>query len=344
MDPSVKNMNSKEFWEKHLKDQIERLRSRKLVDATKLSLDQWIALLNPDDKEKLVFIDWQFPTKALRDEYLDTVHTRTSREVIDLLRNFLIPSGNLGADDWTMHHLMLALEQNKVRFDELMETEHFRRLLKAYVVPGEVVWEGNTWVIDLLPENPKLALDALRAYLEAHFAFLPDRRIEGLLDAMALIRAKFVEAPGHSHLLSLDPYQFELLIDGLYKRMGYTTRLTQRTYDKGRDVIAQKRLAGGKEKLLIQCRRTEKNVGVKEVRALLGVVSNEKATKGVFVSTSEFTPEARKLENENPRLELVGNKDLKILLNEYLGSKWSTYIDSIISVRLSKGKNKSSIE
>ena len=192
-----------------------------------------------------------------------------------------------------------------------------------------------------MPDRPKLALDVLQAYLVAHFGFLPDGRIDGLLDAMALIRAKFIETPKSSLLLSLDPYQFEVLIQALYEMMGYTTSLTQTTYDRGRDVIAEKEHAGEREKSLIQCRRTERNVGVKEVRALLGVVSNEKANKGVFVSTSEFTPKAKELANENPRLELIGNKDLQVLLNKYFGSKWPKDVDFIISRILSKSKKKS---
>lgn len=323
-------MNSDKFL-KDWESQIKHLRTLKRIDAVKLSLDEWLALLNPDDKENSFFIHWEFPTKAMRDEYLATIQTRTAKEVIDLLRNFLIPSGNLAKDDLTMSNLMLALEQKKIGYDDL--TEHHRRLLRSYIVPGAFPWEGNTWVIDLLPQNPKLALDALQAYVVSHFGFLPDGRIDGLLDAMALIRAKFIETSRSTALLDLDPYQFELLIDALYRRMGYITKITQKTYDKGRDVIAERKSAGKKEKLLIQCRRTEKNVGVREVRTLLGVVENEKASKGVFASTSEFTNEARKLENENPRLELIGNKDLQALLNEYLGSDWSIHIDSIISER-----------
>jgi restriction system protein len=202
---------------------------------------------------------------------------------------------------------------------------------------GGDAWEGNTWILDLLPDNPKLALDALWAYFVGHIQFLPDGRIDGLRDAMSVIRAKFVENPRSSVLSSLDHLQFQLLIDALYRRMGYKTTLTQRTYDRGRDVIAEKEPAGRRERVLVQCKTKEKNIGVEVVRALLGVVSTEKATKGVFVCTSEFTPEARKFEAENSsRLELIGNKKLQPLLNEYLGSNWSVYVDLFISERYSK--------
>jgi len=236
---------------------------------------------------------------------------------------------------------MHCLEHDKYRFEELMKMEYYKRLFRGYLNGETAIWEGNTWIIDLLPLSPKLALDALHAYFLAHIQLLPDGRFQGLQDAMALIRAKFIETPQNSLLLSLDPYQFEHVIDALYTEMGYTTTLTQKTYDKGRDVIAEKKGVGEREKMLIQCRRTERSVGVEEVRALLGTVSNEKATKGVFVSTSEFTHEAKKLETENPRLELIGNKDLQVLLNSYFGSNWPKHVDFIISRSLSKlRKNK----
>jgi len=117
----------------------------------------------------------------------------------------------------------------------------------------------------------------------------------GGITSVSVIRAKFVENPRSSVLLSLDPFQFELLIDALYRKMGYKATLTQITYDRGRDIIAERECAGQREKVLVQCKRKEKNIGVEDVRALLGVVSNEKATKGVLVCTSEFIPEARKL-------------------------------------------------
>lgn len=158
---------------------------------------------------------------------------------------------------------------------------------------------------------------------------------------MAIIRAKFINiAHPDSLLLDLDPYQFEHLIDGLYAEMVYDTILTPRTHDGGRDVIAEKKDIGERERLLIQCKRIKKNVSVNEVRALLGVVSNDKATKGVLVATSKFTVSSKKLAKENSRLELISGKDLQPLLNKFFGSKWPTHLDFIISNSLSRDKNK----
>ena len=87
---------------------------------------------------------------------------------------------------------------------------------------------------------------------------------------------------------------------------------------------------------MIECKRVRNKIGVRAVRSLLGVVSDEKATKGVFICTSTFTSEAKKLERRNPRLELINHDDLQVLLNEHLGPTWPDHVDSIISESMSR--------
>jgi restriction system protein len=259
--------------------------------------------------------------------------------VINLIRNFLISSGTLGADKHSFEYLLGC---DKETHNRLMKIEYYRRLLRGYI-KGQV-WEGNTWIIDLLPHWPKVALDALNAYFLAHCQFLPDGRIDGLSDAMALIRARFIQTPRSALLSSLEPYQFEHLIDKLYSEMGYSTTLTQKTRDGGRDVIAEKSGAAKREKLLIECKTLKRNIGVQPVRSLLGIVSDEKATKGVFVCTSTFTRDARKLERRNPRLDLIDNTDLQVLLNEHLGPTWPEHVDSLISRSMVRAKKSTALQ
>ncbi len=312
---------------------------KKIIDATKMSLNEWLSLLDSEENEDVLFINYMFPTDNMREEYLQTIQTRTDEEVINLLRNFLISSGTLGADKSALENLMYWLGHDKDRFEKMMEIEYYRRLLGSF--NGKTtIWEGNTWIIDILKISPKLALDALQAYFLAHIQLLPDGRFQGLQDALAIIREKFIHTPKSSLLLDLESYQFEHLIESLYMEMGYETTLTQMTHDKGRDIIAEKKDIGKKEKLLIECKTSQKNISVKEVRALLGVVSSEKATKGVLISNSEFTAPSKKFEKENRNLELIGNKELQVLLNSYFGSNWSQRIDFIISRSLSKLRKK----
>lgn len=325
-----------------MKQSSMRIDNREYVDATKLSLNEWLDLFALEKRKKFAFIDYEFPTDLMRQQYLDSVQNRSEDKVIDLLRNFLIPSGSLGADESAFQWLMYNLEHNKEQFEKLMRSEHCKRLMKGIVNPKNPIWEGNTWVIDLLPHYPKVALDALNAYFLAHIQFLPDGRYEGLQDAMAIIRAKFIQKPKSTLLSSLDPYQFEHVIDALYSEMGYATTLTRRTYDEGRDIIAVKEKAAEKERVLIQCKKKKNNVGIEATRALLGVVSHEKANKGVLASATGFTPTAKRFQNENPILELLGNDDIQILLNTYFGPQWPKNIDYIISQSMKKSKEATS--
>lgn len=322
-------------------DGIKRVERRKLIDATKLPLNEWLILMMSKDREEILFVDWQFPTKSMRDEYLDTIQSRKEDEVIDLLRNFLMISGWYGCDDYLFASIMDEVEKKKLSFKHVTTTEHLKNFWRSIFSLQELPsWEGNTWIIDLLPDNPRLAIYALQAYLVSHFPYLPDGKTDGTLDAIALIQAKFIDTRRNWSLFKANPRQFELLVSTLYRRMGYKTELTKMTHDGGRDVIAERIESGEKERLLIQCRRTKKNVSVGEIRSLLGVVSNEKATKGVFVCTSGFTPAARKLADENRRLELLDHDALQMLLNEHFGTDYSKYVLRIVSERIEETKNR----
>src|SRR2546427_6913331 len=102
-------------------------------------------------------------------------------------------------------------------------TEFAKRLIS----PGRQPWEGITWVLDLLPLFPQMAIDSISAYITAHCQFLPDGRWYGLEDAMSLIRARYFDL---SHpreiLLGLRPRDFEFLVAALYAGMGYEVAVT----------------------------------------------------------------------------------------------------------------------
>ena len=62
------------------------------------------------------------------------------------------------------------------------------------------------------------------------------------------------------------------------------------------------------------------------------MVFSEKATKGVLVTSSDFTPEARRFAKNNG-VELINHSDLTRLLNTYFGTNWPSFIDRIILMR-----------
>ena len=109
----------------------------------------------------------------------------------------------------------------------------------------------------------------------------------------------FLQNP--KHLRSMDSRNFEELIAELLSSFGYTVELTQATRDNGRDIIALGNEKIAKTKYLIECKRyAESNkVGIQPVRSLHGVVNDERATKGIIVTTSSFTKPATEFLERN---------------------------------------------
>lgn len=309
-------------------------KKQKIIDTTKLSLGEWLDLLfNPP--EDAVFANYEFPTDKHLEEYISTIQSRTEKEITKLIKFLLIPSGSLGIDEMHLDWLKHVKKNNPETFELLVNTQHTQRLILYSLGSKIPPWEGITWVLDLLPYFPSQAIESLSAYILAHAQLLPDGRLEGLSQATQIIRAKYIGLPGTQpeiieFLQSMNSRDFEFLIERLYNSMEYETELTPPQKDGGRDVIAKYIKPAKRETLLIECKRYKGSIGIRIVRQLLGVVSSEKANKGVLVTSGNFTKDAIKFAKENPRIELINNQELVLLLNENLGSGWISNIDRLI--------------
>jgi restriction system protein len=242
-----------------------------------------------------MFVREHFPSDDARDEYIATIHQRTQQEVIGRIYRFLLYS------------------------------------------VGDQAMQEIRWVIKLLPDRPDLALQALRAFHIAYITSLcTDANFYTMSDIEQLIRAKLIGSPEtYDETIKLlfreGPRTFECLVERLYNAMGYETELTSPQNDGGRDVNAWKETPGHRQRLLVECKLHTGRVGVQITRALLGSVSDEKASKGVLVSTAGFTKGSRQLAQKNPRLELIGGPQLILLMNEYLRPRWQLRINSLLS-------------
>ena len=121
-----------------------------------------------------------------------------------------------------------------------------------------------------------------------------------------------------SQLQSMDPIEFESLIAKLLQTMGLEAETTEVTGDGGIDIVAHSSqpIIGGK--FIVQCKRyaPDNRVGVSAVRDLYGVVTSERASKGILVTTSDFTAKAREFADGKP-LELVDGEKLVSLLRTH---------------------------
>ena len=306
-----------------------------LIETEDMALEDWLKLVaNPP--AETTFIDYSFPTDMHFQNYLSSIAVRDEQEVMLLLRQFLIPTGTLGTDRLHFAFLLDTLRKNPDKFEQNLNSEYNRRLLSFGAKRSQIPpWEGITWALDLLPHFPRQAIDAIESYFLAHAQQLPDGRLIGLSQAMAIIRAKFIGFPRTQEeaiqfLLDMHPRNFEHLIERLYNEIGYETQLTPPAKDGGRDILTKNTDPGKLEHSRIECKRYNIPVGVETTRTLLGVVSDEKVNKGVIVTTSRFTRGAKDLAKRNPRLELIDGVRLIPLLNEHFGPKWPLHLERIV--------------
>lgn len=113
----------------------------------------------------------------------------------------------------------------------------------------------------------------------------------------------------HPELMySLPPRKFEELVASVFKQSGFDVELTPETRDGGIDIIAVRNDSlVGRELHFIECKRylPHNTVGIGVVQRLLGVVEQHRATKGVVVTTSSFSKDAKLVaSNTCHRLEL----------------------------------------
>ena len=125
----------------------------------------------------------------------------------------------------------------------------------------------------------------------------PDERIDAALEQIrSAVAQRLLERIAQS-----PPAFFERLVLDLLHAMGYGAReddleLTGQPGDGGIDgIISLDKL--GFEKVYVQAKRWQGSVGRPEVQAFYGALAGRRATKGVFITTSGFSREARDFAN-----------------------------------------------
>jgi holliday junction DNA helicase RuvB len=138
-------------------------------------------------------------------------------------------------------------------------------------------------------------------------------------------------------LMQLSGTEFEVCVTGLLQRIGFRTEPTRATGDGGIDIVAyldrpivgrdggidivaylDRPIVGGR--YLVQCKRfTDATpVGAPMVREFYGAfVADRSAVKGLFITTSNFSAQAREFVQNLP-IELIDGAQLKALLAEHM--------------------------
>lgn len=122
---------------------------------------------------------------------------------------------------------------------------------------------------------------------------------------------------------SASPTFFERLVVDLMLKMGYggfregAGFVTPASGDAGIDgVINEDRL--GLDVVYLQAKRWEGSVGRPEIQKFVGALHGKRARKGVFITTSSFSGDARDyVEHIDPRVVLIDGTELARLMIDY---------------------------
>jgi restriction system protein len=125
-------------------------------------------------------------------------------------------------------------------------------------------------------------------------------------------------------VLEMSPEFFEKLVLDLLLNMGFGSRnkemaiVTPTSHDNGVDGIIPED-ALGLDKIYIQAKRyTDNPVSKPEIHKFIGALDEQKATKGVFITTSKFTSGAKETaEKASKKIVLIDGKTLADYMIEY---------------------------
>ena len=125
--------------------------------------------------------------------------------------------------------------------------------------------------------------------------------------------------------LEQSPYFFEHLVVDLLVKMGYggsfanSAQVTQYVHDDGIDgIIFEDKL--GLDKIYIQAKRykLDNTIGKPQIQQFSGALDEQKASKGVFITTSSYTKEAKLyVEKLNKKIVLIDGQELARYMIEF---------------------------
>lgn len=130
-------------------------------------------------------------------------------------------------------------------------------------------------------------------------------------------------------ILSKSPVAFERLVVELLQKMGYggtldkPGRVTRQSRDGGIDGEIREDVLGlGRIHIQAKCYQREKTIGRPEIQSFAGALLGSNANKGVFITTAQYTDDAKKYAETIPNARIIlidGNKLAEYIYQYGLG-------------------------
>ena len=160
---------------------------------------------------------------------------------------------------------------------------------------------------------------SIETHVEVSSELTPTEQLEQAFESIS----KDLAADLLPKVMEQTPNFFEHLVVDLMVTMGYggaysdSAQVTQLTNDGGIDgIIYEDKL--GLDKIYLQAKRWTNSVGRPTIQQFAGALVGQNATKGVFITTSTFTKEAREyVKGINQKIVLIDGSELAKYMIEY---------------------------
>lgn len=189
---------------------------------------------------------------------------------------------------------------NVRRYEKIVRFSTITAVKAGWLVKNKGLWsltdEGRK-AFAQYPDPERFSIEAGRLYRQWKQQQPPAEETEGVVEASeAAITLEEAEEASWSeieeYLLRISPYDFQDLVAGLLRGMGYHVAwVAPPGPDRGVDVIAQSDPLGVKgPRIKVQVKRSGERMTVKEIRSFLAVLAD--GDIGLFVSSGGFTKDA----------------------------------------------------
>lgn len=250
------------------------------------------------------------------------------------LREKLISHFNLSTDDIQVK----TRSGNTTQFNDRIgwSRQYFRRAL-FIDIPKNGTYRITPRGLDFLKNHTDLTIDDLLEYPE-YAAYNSSRKkkesktegtsvadltpTEQLEQAFDSIESDLA-ADLLAKVMEQSPAFFEQLVVDLLVKMGYggsfadSAKVTQLSNDEGIDgIIYEDKL--GLDKIYIQAKRWSNSVGRPVIQQFAGALVGQNATKGVFITTSTFSKDAKQyVVGLHQKIVLIDGQELAKFMIEY---------------------------
>lgn len=250
------------------------------------------------------------------------------------LREKLISHFNLSTDDIQVK----TRSGNTTQFNDRIgwSRQYFRRAL-FIDIPKNGTYRITPRGLDFLKNHTDLTIDDLLEYPEyavynssrkkkesktegtSVADLTPTEQLEQAFDSIESDLAADLLAK----VMEQSPAFFEQLVVDLLVKMGYggsfadSAKVTQLSNDEGIDgIIYEDKL--GLDKIYIQAKRWSNSVGRPVIQQFAGALVGQNATKGVFITTSTFSKDAKQyVVGLHQKIVLIDGQELAKFMIEY---------------------------